>query len=552
MKRNLLVGLFALASLGAMAQTPFFTYTPYRGAFAPEPATPWTAGWTNFDPQNANYPATTVTVPGGDITTNTTWTANNVYLLDDGYVYVTNNATLTIEAGTVIRGTGKGTLIVCRGAKIMAQGTPTNPIIFTSAEAPGDRDYGDWGGVVICGSAKHNIATGADAPAEGGIAKPLPSGDGRHGGNNDLDNSGILSYVRIEFCGIPLSTAANSEINGLSMYSVGSQTQIDHIQVSYSGDDSYEWFGGTVDVKYIVAYKTWDDDFDTDNGFRGRVQFGVAFRDSRFADQSSSNGFESDNDANGSTNTPVTAPVFSNMTLIGPNWVGNTDTTNTLFGRGVHHRRNSRISIFNSIITGWPTGYVADKRLVVSNLCSSNADPEKNILAGMNNDFSLVSGSDTLCITSTTELKNWLLASPQNTDTLNTSNAVLLVNPFGNTNTNPDFRPQAASPAATGASFSNTKLAPINTASIDESIITNAQVAVYPNPANSTVNVATTLNGDLTISVVDLNGKTLISQNKVQADNNTYTLDISSLSAGVYLVRVSNQNGSNVTKLVVR
>ena len=107
MKKQLLIGTFALASLFAAAQTPFFQNVPYRGAFAPEPATPWTAGWTNFDPQNTTYPNTTVTVPGGDITTNTTWTANNTYLLDDGYVYVTGGATLTIEPGTVIRGDRK-------------------------------------------------------------------------------------------------------------------------------------------------------------------------------------------------------------------------------------------------------------------------------------------------------------------------------------------------------------------------------------------------------------------------------------------------------------
>ncbi len=461
MKKTLLIGMIALSGFMAKAQTAFFESVPYKGAFAPQPATPWTAGWTNFDCQNTVYPATTVNVPGGDITTNTTWTANNVYLLDDGYVYVTNGATLTIEAGTIIRGRGKGTLIICRGAKVNAQGTAQNPIVFTSNEAPGDRDYGDWGGVVILGAAQHNISTGPDAPAEGGIAKPLPSGDGRHGGNNDDDNSGVFSYCRIEFCGIPLTTASNSEINGLTLYSVGRQTKIDHVQVSYCGDDSFEWFGGTVDAKYLVAYKTWDDDFDTDNGFRGRIQFAVAFRDSRFADQSGSCGFESDNDNAGSNNTPVTAPVFSNVTIIGPNYTGNPDTTNTLFTRSVHHRRNSRMSIFNSIITGWPTGYTVDRRLVSANLCTNLSDVEENIIAGMTTNFALASNSDTLCISDVASVATWFGASPQNTNILATSNAVNLVNPFGNNNTNPDFRPTATSPAVTGALFTNNKLLPL-------------------------------------------------------------------------------------------
>jgi hypothetical protein len=461
MKKTLLIGMIALSGLMAKAQTAFFESVPYKGAFAPQPATPWTAGWANFDPQNAVYPATTVTVPGGDITSNTTWTANNVYLLDDGYVYVTNGATLTIEPGTVIRGQGKGTLIICRGAKINAQGTAANPIVFTSNQAVGARDYGDWGGIVMLGSARHNISTGPDAPAEGGIAKPLPSGDGRHGGTNDDDNSGVLSFVRIEFCGIPLTTASNSEINGLTMYSLGNQTKIDHIQISYSGDDAFEWFGGTVDCKYLVAYKTWDDDFDTDNGYRGRVQFGVAFRDSQYADQSGSCAFESDNDNNGSDNVPVTAPIFSNMTAIGPNWTGNPAATNSLFTRSIHHRRNSRLSVFNSIVTGWPTGYTIDRRKVTANLCTNLSDFEQNIVAGMTTNLALATSSDTLCITDVTSASLFFASAPQNTTLLATSNEVNLVNPFGNTNTNPDFRPATGSPALTGALFTNSKLLPL-------------------------------------------------------------------------------------------
>lgn len=555
MKKQVLIGTLALASLAASAQTPFFSSVPYRGAFAPEPAAPWTAGWTNFDPQNTDYGAPTVTVNGGDITTNTTWTANNVYLLNDGYVYVTNNATLTIEPGTVIRGAGKGTLIICRGAKIMAEGTETDPIVFTSSQAVGDRDFGDWGGLVICGSAQHNISTGADAPAEGGIAKPLPSPDGRHGGTNDDDNSGVLTYVRIEFPGIPLASTANSEINGLSMYSVGRNTKIDHVQVSYSGDDAYEWFGGTVDAKHLVAFKSWDDDFDTDNGYRGRVQFGVAFRDSRFADQSTSNGFESDNDANGSQNTPVTAPVFSNITMIGPKWNGNPDTTNSLFGRTVHHRRNSRISIFNSLLGGWPTGYYADKRLVSANLCTDLSDPENNIIAGSTTNFDLASSSDTLCITDAASLGAWFAAAPQSAVTLTQTNDLSLVNPFGNSNTNPDFRPTASSPAATGALFTNGKLLPISTASINETV-TEAGVSVYPNPAAETVTVSLGKgwNGEVSVQVLDLNGKVVLAQNNitVSESNNSITADVTSLVSGVYLVRVSNTNAQHVAKLVVR
>lgn len=124
----------------------------------------------------------------------------------------------------------------------------------------------------------------------------------RHGGSDPADNSGTLSYVRIEFAGYPFQ--ANQEINGLTMGSVGSGTKIDHIQVSYSNDDSYEWFGGTVNCKHLIAYKGWDDDFDTDNGFCGKVQFCLSIRDSRIADTSNSNGFESDNWKDGTNLSP--------------------------------------------------------------------------------------------------------------------------------------------------------------------------------------------------------------------------------------------------------
>ena len=302
------------------------------------------------------YPATTVTINGGDISTNTTWTKNNVYLLNDGYVYVNNGATLTIEPGTVIRGTGKGTIIVTRGSKIYAKGTKDEPIIFTSNNAANLRGPGNWGGLVLTGRAVHNLPQGDTAAAEGGIAKPVTGSgeiDGRFGGNNDDDSSGVLEYVRVEFAGIPLTTASNSEINGITFYSVGRKTKVDHVMVSYSGDDSYEWFGGTVNAKHLIAYAGIDDDFDTDNGFRGNIQYAIGFRHPSNGDQSGSNGFESDNDANGSKNTPITSAVFSNVTMVGPYFDGQTLPINSNFRRAAHIRRNSSITVVNSILSGW-------------------------------------------------------------------------------------------------------------------------------------------------------------------------------------------------------
>lgn len=211
----------------------------------------------------------------GDITSDTRWYEQAEYNLS-GFVYVKNNATLTIEPGTIIKGVSntKATLIIERGSKIMAAGTAEKPIVFTSDKAPGQRATGDWGGIVIAGNAKtnkHDDGTGIGI-AEGGIGT-------KYGGNDDNDNSGVLQFVRIEFPGIPLTSTANSEINGLTLYSVGMGTTIDHIQVSYSGDDSFEWFGGNVNMKYLVALGGLDDGFDTDNGFSGKIQFGLIIQD---------------------------------------------------------------------------------------------------------------------------------------------------------------------------------------------------------------------------------------------------------------------------------
>jgi hypothetical protein len=286
-----------------------------------------------------------------------------------GWVYVTNGSELTIPAGTVIKGDKetKAALIVEPGGKLIAQGTATEPIVFTSAQTKGNRKPGDWGGLIICGRAKNNKGA---MIIEGG---PRTT----HGGDKDDDNSGILSYIRVEFAGYPFNP--DQEINGITFGSVGSGTKIDHLQVSYSNDDSYEWFGGSADARYLVAYHGWDDDFDTDNGFSGRLQFLLAVRNPKIADTSLSNSFESDNNADGTTATPRTTCVFSNLTLVGP--IGQADDfANTsdyitggeynpqngsktgTFQAAVQIRRNSNLSLFNSVALGYPVGLILDNQ----------------------------------------------------------------------------------------------------------------------------------------------------------------------------------------------
>ena len=388
----------------------------------------------------------------GDITENTTWYSAAKYMLS-GFVYVKNNAELTIQPGTLIKGVSgtKAALIIERGAKIMAAGTSSAPIIFTSDKPKGQRASGDWGGVVLCGKAttnKHDNGTGVGV-AEGGIGS-------NYGGTDDADNSGILQYVRIEFPGIPLTATANSEINGLTLYSVGTGTTIDHIQVSYSGDDSYEWFGGTVNCKYLVCMRGLDDEYDTDNGFRGKLQFLFGIRDPNVSDQSGSNGFESDNDADGSTLTPTTKPIFSNVTLYGPLTVSETLPANHLFKRAMHIRRSSQLSVYNSVFVGWPVGLLLDGTLGNTPIAAENNDLqiENCIMAGMTANYAETTGTPATPYT-IVQTEAYYTA-PARGNAINTLAEIIGGSLISLTD--PTLLPDAGSPVLTGASFTNSNL----------------------------------------------------------------------------------------------
>lgn len=325
-----------------------------------------------------------------EIKSNMTLSYPNTYLLK-GWVYVCEGATLTIEPGVIIKGdkATKASLIVERGAKIMAQGEKDKPIVMTSGEPAGSRKPGDWGGLIVCGYAKHNLA---EATIEGGVRS-------KHGGTNDADNSGVLSYIRVEFAGIEYTEG--NEINGITFGSVGSGTKIDHLQVSFSGDDSYEWFGGSVNASHLVAYRGWDDDFDTDNGFSGKIQFAMGLRDPKIGDQSASNGFESDNNANGSASTPLTSVTFANVSLFGPvanpsSYVdesginGSQDPSKVRFQAAMHLRRNTSLSVFNSVFGAFPIGLIIENDKgsdTQGNATKGLLNVSNTVLAGMIKNF---------------------------------------------------------------------------------------------------------------------------------------------------------------------
>ncbi|WP_316822353.1 hypothetical protein [Pedobacter gandavensis] len=415
----------------------FFDKVSYRGAFG---STDWTATWANYTPNATQYGATT-DVLTGTISTNTTLDANKIYLLS-GFVYVKEGVTLTIPAGTVIRGDkiSKGTLVVTRGAKLIAQGTIDKPIVFTSNFAPGQRNPGDWGGVILLGKSTNNIPGGVGV-IEGGISTP----EANHGGTDPLDNSGILKFVRIEFPGIAF--VKDNEINGLTLGSVGSGTTIDYVQVSYSGDDSFEWFGGTVNAKHLLSIANVDDVFDFDNGFSGKLQFLAGLRDPKLADQAGqSNGIESDNSAGDFTAGPRTRPVISNMTIIGP---GN-DNVDTKHEYANLWRRGSKMILANSIFIGSRYGIDIRDKETGDALVDGTSLIKGNIYQSYFVGKDIVADGTIPSFANVDLLKTYL-TSKNNSTVDATAAAALLANPF-NLNA-PSLVLKSGSVASSGATF---------------------------------------------------------------------------------------------------
>ncbi|MBK9984929.1 MAG: T9SS type A sorting domain-containing protein [Saprospiraceae bacterium] len=568
--------------------------TSYVGALSPDPAIDWTSGWTEFDPINATYPDPTdvttlngmdasLPVPGEkEIASGNTLTldASQVYLLQ-GFIVVRSGGTLIIPAGTIIRAASDlssspknyASIIVERGGTIEVNGTVDKPVIFTSSKSAGQRNRGDWGGLLIAGRSKHNLLNGTDnnnVQMEGFNNVTFDANLARFGGTDVNDNSGSINYLRIEFGGVAFET--NKEINGLTLGAVGSGTKIDHVQVSYSGDDSFEWFGGTVNSKHLIAWKGTDDDFDTDNGYGGLAQFGIGVRDSAFYDLtyslpsggSTSEGFESDNEATGTASvSPKTNAVFSNFTMVGPVPVGSSyssmnSTTKAAFRRGARIRRNSSLRIVNSIFMGYRNFLMIDGDSTLRNtnfaealalvnpstpvdITSKQISFANNIIVNTANAFT--STTDTTAnglvevtraansISKLSAVNNWVRAGGllhNNIDPVPFTDGTLLINPVAASKT-PNFRPVVASPAISGSNFlENPVLMNLVTGTKE---IEQAKVnPVYPNPI---------MNGDLhfghevvSYGIFDVNGKL------VGHGFNTDSADINGLPSGIYFIKL--------------
>ena len=527
-----------VASMNAQLET-----TTYRGAFAPAPAAMWTDNWANFDPQNAVYPTPNVNVTA-NITTDTRWTAGNTYYLRN-QIYVKNNATLTIEPGVVVRGdaaaAGAG-LFITKGAKLIAEGTATSPIVFTSDKAVGSRTKGDWGGIVILGKGALNINNGIN-----NIEGIAASADTEFGGGstpNNADNSGSLKYVRIEFAGYVY--AQNQEINGLTFGAVGSGTTVDYVQVSHCNDDSFEWFGGAVNCKHLVAFRGLDDDFDVDNGFSGKVQFCLAVRDPNIADApavSTSEGFESDNNNAGDNATPFTTTVFSNCTLIGPSYRTTLPNGGTMptgaYKRAARLRKNTKMSIYNSIFMDYPEGLHVDSSgsapngAAELNALNNELQFKNNILAGITNTARIVQVS-TSNNNSSFNIANWFNASNNTGLTTPITNAGILVLPYNTANgsiyTGLDYRPGTSSIAATGGGLSF-----LDTDTF--SPVANASMKSYPNPFTTSFRLSfeSTSTEEVSLNAYDLTGRLIESHQLDYNDVNNQEFG-ANYQSGMYIL----------------
>lgn len=279
----------------------------------------WTKGWTNFAPNITEYPEHEEVL--SNIINQDVYLTNDVTYLMSGNLYIVNNATLTIQEGTIIRCDTENptSLVVTKGSKLIASGTKGAPIVFTSNKAEKTRKPGDWGGILIAGASTIN-APAVSKTIEGDFLPHHSS----YAGTQSEEQTTILTYVRIEYAGKKINES--KELNGLSLYAVGSNSIVNNIMISYSADDSFECYGGNVDMYNLISYKAKDDDFDFTLGYKGELNNILAVRHPYISDISGSYAIEIDgyNKADGYSN----AASLSNVRVKNATFVNLSDQSN--------------------------------------------------------------------------------------------------------------------------------------------------------------------------------------------------------------------------------
>lgn len=368
----------------------------------------------------------TVSLPA-EITHNMVLKKNKTYILEGG-TFVRSGATLKVKAGTTIVGKTGSFLVIDKGAKIIAKGKANKPIVFTSIQAPGSRARGDWGGLIFNGNAPVNCAgtTGGTCEGEGGT--------GAYGGTNAADDQGILQYVRVEFGGFPISP--DNELNCVAFQGVGSGTTVDYVEGLYGGDDAFEFFGGSVNAKHLVAVGALDDNLDWTFGWNGKVQFAVVQQRADgpgVADR----GVEADNNETNFELSPRSHPQMANVTL-----VGDPDATFGGSSQGLELRRGTAGELRNFIVTGFKKeGLRITDDSTYTQYAGGALDIQGFIFSGNNGDANFTGATRTALEGKGLSSLKVLEADPQ------------LAAPF-NQNA-PNFRPAAGSPALNTANVAS-------------------------------------------------------------------------------------------------
>jgi len=559
----------------------FFSKVAFKGAVG---GNNWLKGWTALDELGflPNISAPSTVNVNGQITTDTYWTADNEYVLD-GAVFVTNGASLYIEAGTVIKAedgqdVNATALVITRGSKIFAEGTSSNPITFTSINDDGTLDKddtGEWGGVVILGKASTNNAS--EKLIEGLDQIETDPALVGYGGTDDMDNSGVMRYVSIRHTGINVGQDSGNEIQGLTLGGVGAGTTIEFIESFASADDGYEFFGGTVNTKYMISAFVEDDGFDWDQGFRGKGQFWFVIQDTDIAGRAA----EMDGAGGNEDTTPFAFPVVSNATYIGPGSATIPDGDGS--GELMLFRDNTGGEYHNSIFAEH-SAIAVEVEDVAESTIDSRARLEADSLNIKNSVFfNFGAGTDFTSISSATFVSDEIGATSE-----------------GNAITDPQFRSldratqfgldarlQAGSSALTGAVIPDDEFFTevsykgafgvknwmVGWTALDEKGIINPGVVTenedeieiphsvvlnqnYPNPFNPSTNISFELPSaqKITLKVYDMLGRevaTLISGENYSAGKASVTFDATNLASGIYLYRLSADNFTKVQRMTL-
>ena len=560
-------GNSAVLSGAVIPDDAFFSEVSYKGAFG---GNNWLAGWTALDQYGYLDESGTpgMETVSGNITEDTYWTADNEYLLD-GMVFVTDGADLYIEAGTTVRG-GEGQdldasgLVITRGSRIFAEGTSSNPIIFTAENDEGltKDDVGEWGGLVILGRASTNNVVEATIEGVNEISSD-PDLVG-YGGTDDMDDSGVLRYVSIRHSGINIGSSSGNEIQGLTLGGVGAGTTIEYIESFASGDDGYEWFGGTVNTRYLISAFNNDDAFDWDQGFRGKGQFWFVIQDSDQAGRSA----EMDGAGGDETGTPFAYPVVANATYIGP---GVSSTPSGDPGQMLEFRDNTGALYANSVFTDHPGNALRVEDVDGVDDFDSRARLEADSLNITNSIFFSFGTGTTFADMATNGYEETMLSANSNT----------IVDPMlrGISRTDDaglDPRPNPDSPVyGTAVAMEDDWFYPTNYAGafdgsnwaagwtaldaygfLGDGLVTDTEenpsevpnsVTLnqnYPNPFNPTTQISFTLPQaqQVTLKVYDMLGRevaTLANRETFSSGMSTLNFNANNLSSGLYIYRLT-------------